>query len=149
MTRSRPFRRARDGSVRVSLEPVERALLADLAEQMQEIAAETEGPMAARLYPAAYPEDDRATAEFAELTTGDLLAQRLRRARRLRETVEAAVLDEEDALSWLGAINDIRLALGVALGIEADGWQEAPPADPRVNVLEYLGYLEGTLLEAL
>lgn len=65
------------------------------------------------------------------------------------------VLSTDQAQAWLGALNDIRLALAVRLGIEQDDdarWGTLPPDDPRATVHEiyaWLGWLQETLVRAL
>jgi hypothetical protein len=64
-------------------------------------------------------------------------------------------LGHDDANAWLGAINDIRLALGVRLKVE-NGSQEhleiLAPDDPLrgvYSVYTWLGWLQESLLSAL
>jgi hypothetical protein len=65
------------------------------------------------------------------------------------------VLSADQAQSWLAALNDIRLALGVRLSIEQDDdelWATLPQNDPRATVHEvysWLGWLQETLVRAL
>jgi len=64
-------------------------------------------------------------------------------------------LDHDSANAWLGAINDIRLALGVRLGVEKKSQEELAllaPDDPLRGVYAvytWLGWLQETLLSAL
>ncbi len=61
-------------------------------------------------------------------------------------------LTEDEAAAWLGALNDLRLALGVRLGITEDFDGDVDPSDPNapaLNVLSYLGWLEENLVDAL
>jgi hypothetical protein len=64
-------------------------------------------------------------------------------------------LDHDNANAWLGAINDIRLALGVRLKVEKRSQEELAllaPDDPLRGVYAvytWLGWLQGTLLESL
>ena len=64
-------------------------------------------------------------------------------------------LDHDNANAWLGAINDIRLALGVRLKVASNSQDELEllaPDDPLRGVYAvytWLGWLQETLLDAL
>lgn len=117
-------------------------------------------PALARLFPDAYPEDDQASAEFRRYTEGDLRSGKRDRIRSVLDTLGAGQggkfdLTEEQALCWLGALNDLRLVLGARFGLTDDGQEpgaDLPPEDPMqilVPAYYYLGYLQENLIEAL
>jgi hypothetical protein len=117
-------------------------------------------PALARLFPNAYPEDDQASSEFRRYTEGDLRSGKRDRIRRTLETLGTGQggkfdLTEEQALCWLGALNDLRLVLGARFGLSDDGQEpgaDLAPEDPMqvlVPAYYYLGYLQESLLEAL
>jgi hypothetical protein len=64
-------------------------------------------------------------------------------------------LDHDNANAWLGAINDIRLALGVRLNVQennAEVLELLAPDDPLrgvYGVYTWLGWLQESLLSAL
>jgi Domain of unknown function (DUF2017) len=64
-------------------------------------------------------------------------------------------LTEPDARAWLRALNDVRLALGVRLGVTDDFDEhsdEIDPDDPRAAyawVYHWLAYLQESLVDAL
>jgi hypothetical protein len=64
-------------------------------------------------------------------------------------------LDHDNANAWLGAINDIRLALGVRLKVESNSNEHLEilaPDDPLRGVYAvytWLGWLQESLLSAL
>jgi hypothetical protein len=64
-------------------------------------------------------------------------------------------LDHDNANAWLGALNDIRLALGVRLKVENNSHEDLEllaPDDPLRGVYAvytWLGWLQETLLSAL
>lgn len=61
-------------------------------------------------------------------------------------------LTEEDANAWLGAVNDIRLALGAMLGIDSDGPDRLPAGHPlagHLDVYQWLTVLQEYLVLAL
>ncbi|QRP47505.1 DUF2017 domain-containing protein [Amycolatopsis sp. FDAARGOS 1241] len=61
-------------------------------------------------------------------------------------------LDFEQADAWLGALNDVRLALGTALDVTEDMPDELPDDDPRaphLGVYHWLTWVQETLIQAL
>lgn len=120
-------------------------------------------PVLDRLFPRGYlePEDVERNAEYQRLVRDDLLEAKLANLDVVTSTLDRGTvslrrwtvdLTEDEAGSWLGALNDLRLALGVRLGITEDFDGDVDPSDPRapaLNVLSYLGWLEENLLDAL
>ena len=117
---ARPFTAARGGGVRVHLHRRTRELLSDLCDQLEHLLT-TEDPSSdpalARLFPAAYTDDPLRELEFERLTAQDLSAGRLESLRRVRDTLDVDVLDEEAARTWLRTMNDLRLVLGDRLEV--------------------------------
>lgn len=162
------FKRA-GGRVRVRLSPQEAAVLRNLPDQLRGVltAEQLPGgqpdPVTARLFPPAYRDagDREREEEYHTLVHDDLLNARLANLDLMagslargsvsmrRWTVD---LSEEEAMAWLGVLNDLRLALGVRLGIEEDfdgRVDESDPSAPAMNLLAYLGWLEELLVETL
>ena len=139
------IRRKRDGFA-VGLEPQERDLLRDAAAALEAaIAADTATP---RLFPAAYRDDDEAAAEYERLVRPSLEAGKLAALRTLRDTAGAARLDDEEAQTWLAALNDLRLDLGTRIDVrEEDGLERMH--DPGYAVYVWLTWLQSELLTAL
>jgi hypothetical protein len=116
-------------------------------------------PILARLLPDAYSEDPGAAAEFRRYTELSLRSGKVAAARSVLAALPAGggrvMLTEADAQVWLRALNDVRLALGVVLGVTDDFEEQVgqmPASDPRaayVGVYEWLGYLQESLVEAL
>ncbi|MCF2532313.1 DUF2017 domain-containing protein [Yinghuangia sp. KLBMP8922] len=118
-------------------------------------------PVLARLLPDAYRDDPEASSEFRRYTENDLRLRKCDNARMVRGDIAAAgteghmVLDEQHAQAWLGALNDLRLALGTNLGVseDIDAYAESlDPDDPRLAMLavyHWLGALQETLVESL
>ncbi len=120
-------------------------------------------PVLERLFPQAYlePEDVERDAEYRRLVREDLLEAKLANLDVVTSTLDRGTvsmrrwtidLTEDEAAAWLGALNDLRLALGVRLGITEDFDGDIDPSDPRapaLNVLSYLGWLEENLVDAL
>ncbi|WP_058044280.1 DUF2017 domain-containing protein [Streptomyces roseifaciens] len=131
-------------------------------------------PALARLFPDAYgdpgaeqdPQERAHAAEFRRYTENDLRDRKREDALAVVRSLdsltvagdEAAVLrlTPEDCRRWLGALNDLRLAIGARLEIAHDDDSEAllrlPDEDPRkpmVMAYLWLGGLQESLVEAL
>jgi hypothetical protein len=114
-------------------------------------------PALERLYPNAYedPEDERS---YRELVGTDLQTEKVRALDTLAATLGGdgpvqTELDAEETQSWLSALTDMRLTLGVRLGITEDLQSEdVDPEDPDAltwSLLHWLGWLQEQLLEAI
>lgn len=134
------------------LPPEERELLRGLPRQLREL-LETDDPSLKRLFPPAYKDDAVLEAEYRHYMADDLVASHRRSIDVMEETIDADVLDEEQLLAWLGALNDLRLVLGTNLDVTEDMYeQEMEPDDPRAPafaVYTYLGWLQEQVVEAL
>ncbi len=116
-------------------------------------------PVLARLLPNGYRDDPEASAEFRRYTEESLRSGKVASA----EAVLASLppdggevrLSEPDCQLWLRALNDVRLALSIRLGItdeDDDLMDDLSVSDPRsayVWVYQWLAYLQDSLLEAL
>jgi hypothetical protein len=116
-------------------------------------------PVLARLLPDGYSDDPEASAEFRRYTEETLRSGKVASA----QTVLASLppgggevqLSEPECQQWLRALNDVRLALSVRLGItdeNADLTEQLAVDDPRsayIWVYQWLAYLQDSLLEAL
>lgn len=130
-------------------------------------------PVLARLFPDAYggpdlvPDDDvrAASAEFRRYTENDLRTRKREDALALVRALDTLAPSGEEAVlrlkpdecrQWLGALNDLRLAIGTRLEVtdEEDGGEllRLPDSDPRkpmVMAYLWLGGLQETLVESL
>lgn len=170
-----------DGRITLRLDEVERVLLLSLCDQVMElvtpepadpdadplaaavgIAAQVSRPQDAvllRLFPDAYADDDDAAGDFRRFTERDLRQVKLAHAEAVRDCLERSggkvVLSSGLAASWLGLLNDVRLALAVRIGIDDDFHEEVvdlPDDDPRmamVGVYDWLTYLQDSLVQIL
>jgi len=162
----RAFEPAGDGEVRAVFEPVEAALLAQLAGQVAGLLEERHGGAAAdlailRLLPDAYPDNAEASAEFRRFTADELSEKKLRNARILIADCTTAAeadapttirLDSASVGAWLRSLTDVRLVLATRLGITEDG-DVAPDDDQEAlmltNVYDWLGFVQDSLVSAL
>ncbi|WP_413809211.1 DUF2017 domain-containing protein [Streptomyces sp. OE57] len=139
-----------------------------------------EDPALARLFPDAYSPPDRelgareekeareASAEFRRFTENDLRARKRDDALTVVRDLGAlgsgssggapGVLElaPEKSGQWLGALNDLRLAIGTRLEVtdEDDGGEllglpDSDPRKPMVMAYFWLGGLQETLIETL
>jgi hypothetical protein len=116
-------------------------------------------PVLDRLLPAAY-DDDQAAQEFRQFSEMGLRRGKTEALKRMIATLptdtDKVVLTADDAQAWLTALNDIRLALSVRLGIESDAdiqrLSALPDDDPEAglyHVYEFLTYVLETLVQAM
>ena len=144
-----------DGRIEMRLGSGEREVLGALLEELGGLLADGAPPDAslARLHPPAVPGDARASAEFDELVRADLDDERQARLALVAATLEAPAIDEGQASSWLGALNDLRLVAGTRLGVTEENEQEpideSDPDAGRLVAFAWLGWLEEQLVDAL
>ena len=116
-------------------------------------------PALARLLPDAYRDDPDAAGEFRRYTEQSLRSAKQEVAQTVLDTLPAdggpVKLSREQAQSWLRALNDVRLTLGVRLGVTEefeDEWRQLDPLDPRATAFEvyaWLGDVQESLVQAL
>lgn len=117
-------------------------------------------PVLARLLPDAYSDDPDASGEFRRYTEQGLRSAKVAAARTVLATLPASGgrvrLPEPEAQAWLRALNDVRLALSVRLGItdeldeqEEEGLAADDPRSAYVWVYQWLALLQESLVEAL
>jgi hypothetical protein len=118
-----------------------------------------EDPVLARLLPDGYRDDPEAAGEFRRYTEPALRSAKHQAAQEMLDTLPDAggriQLTQDQALSWLKALNDVRLALGVRLGVTEDfeeQWARLKPDDPQWTAFEvyaWLGAVQESLVQAL
>jgi len=114
-------------------------------------------PVLARLLPAAYPDDLEASADFRRYTDTDLRRRKRDNATAVRRTLPDGggrlELDRDQADQWLECLNDLRLALGTALGVTEDTdpaeLDDDHPARQALEVYGWLGWLQESLLSCV
>ena len=175
------FHRHGDNAFVAEFSEPEREVLINLVEQIIELLGErtdnhVDDPLAAmvgitthdsppedevllRLLPNAYA-DQVDAAEFRRYTESTLRAKKYAHSMSMRITLKSAIdgiieVDHDGANDWLGAMNDIRLALGVRLKVEQTSHEELElfaPDDPMRGVYavySWLGWLQESLIVAL
>ncbi len=118
-----------------------------------------EDPVLARLLPDGYRDDPEAAQDFRRFTESGLRSAKVECAQTLLESLPVGGgrvrLSSDQAQAWLRSLNDVRLALGVRLGVTDDFDAlsgEAQPDDPRyayIQVYQWLAYVQESLVEAL
>jgi hypothetical protein len=173
------FQRTATGRIVLRVDTVERGLLASVARQVIDLvkpedpppdadplaaqigwvdgeSGPSDDPAVARLLPDAYtdPEDAR---EFRRFTEHDLRKTKVQHADTLLEELERSgekvVVKSPD--SWLGTLNDARIAIGTRIHIAEDNHEELaslPEDDPRAglfHVYDWLTFLQESLVRCL
>jgi hypothetical protein len=116
-------------------------------------------PVLARLLPDAYPDDEDAAGEFRRYTEHGLRSGKVATAQTVLDTLPEAggrvLLTQEQAQSWLRALNDVRIALGVRLEVTEDRdemldrAEQGGPQAAGLWVYDWLSLLQSTLVAAL
>ncbi|HEY2505027.1 MAG TPA: DUF2017 domain-containing protein [Streptosporangiaceae bacterium] len=116
-------------------------------------------PVLARLLPDGYDDDPEASAEFRRYTEETLRSGKVASARTVLASLPPGggevQLSEAECREWLRALNDVRLALSVRLGItdeNEDPTEHMSVDDPRaayIWIYQWLAYLQDSLIEAL
>jgi hypothetical protein len=149
----RRLRRTRAGQYQLRLTRAERDLLRSLPGQVRELIETTDpaDPSVRRLFPPAYREEEKAEADYQSLMHDELLEHHRQALAVMEETIDANRLDEDQVVSWLSALNELRLVLGTNLEV-TEGLEPVGPGDPRAPGLAlygYLSWLQEQVVEAL
>ncbi len=175
------FKRHGNNDYVAQFSPEESEVLVNLVEQIIELLGErtdnhSDDPLAAmvgitshdsppdddvllRLLPNAYA-DQVDASEFRRYTELTLRAKKSAHAMSMRIDLKSSPdgfieVDHDGANAWLGAMNDIRLALGVRLKVQENSYEELEilaPDDPMRGVYavySWLGWLQESLIQAL
>jgi len=148
-------KRSRRGGFDLRIPTAEREILGTIPGMLRSLLVDGDAadPALQRLYPKAFTDDEDASAEFHDITHGELLEQRLAAIDTMERTLQFDHVTEDELLAWLAALNDVRLVLGVRLAVT----EEATPADfagdPETEgafeLYRYLSFLEEYVVEAL
>ncbi len=156
------------GRLVVTLYAPEVEVLRDLAGQLESLfeggVPERGGdPTRDRLFPRAYldPTEDEAETQWQRVVHGDLVREKSATLAALVESLDDGKVKRNETVEitlapevveqWVGALNDVRLALGVVLEVTEDEPVVAPD-DPRAQGFElyhWLTWLQGSLVEVL
>ena len=134
----------------------ERELLVELCQQSRAL-LETEDPSSdpavARLFPAAYQDDPLRNLEYETSLGGAPRSGKLEALDTVERTVNARALSEEEFLTWMGVVNDLRLVLGTRIDVTEESTdKDFPAGGPQhdaYQVYQFLGWLQQEMLFAL
>ena len=173
------FRRSRTGRIILRVDPLEKALLVSLASQLIDFVVplpledssdpvvaivgidsyveRPQDPALIRLFPDAYSDDPEAAGDFRRFTERDLRETKASHARTaascLERSGEKIALSADEALSWMGFLNDARLTLGTRMDITEENHEELaqlPEEDERLGLLQaydWLTFLQDSLVQ--
>jgi hypothetical protein len=150
-----PFFEKKGDRFSVRLGKHERDLLVELARRSRTL-LETEDPSSdpavARLFPAAYRDDPLRNLEYETSLGGAPRSGKLQALDTMERTANARALSEEDFLTWMGVVNDLRLVLGTRIEVTEESTEEDFAAGgPRdaYHVYQFLGWVQQEMLFAL
>ena len=129
----------------------EREVLEGLPSQLQALLTDGD-PSLERLFPPAYADDPEAEADYRRLVGDSLLDAKRAALSELERTAHAERLTEREAESWLGALESLRLVLGVQLDITEESYGAFDPTAPDAPALalyHWLSWLQEELVQAL
>lgn len=153
--------------VTVTFEAAEVTVLRDLSRQITQVlhgGVPDHGSDAVRdrLFPRAYvdPTEDRAERDFQSVVHEDLVRAKSEAVAELLNALDdgrdrrgriEVLLSPPAIEQWVGALNDVRLALGVTLGVteDRDEVDDDDPQAPAFGLYDWLTYLQGTLVGIL
>jgi hypothetical protein len=128
-------------------------------QEAQEAPKTPDDPVLARLLPDGYRDDPDAAEEFRKYTEPSLRSAKQQAALQMLDTLPDAggkiQLTQDQAMAWLKALNDVRLALGVRLDVTEDfeqQWGKLKRDDPQwaaYEVYAWLGAVQESLVQAL
>ncbi|WP_419817820.1 DUF2017 family protein [Glaciibacter flavus] len=150
------------GRVQLTLEPDEARMLADLAEQIEQLVTEAvDDPAFDRLFPPAYRDDAAASAEFERFERAGLAEGKAGAARTVMSGASGGdlaegepvriELDDHEIWAWMTHLTDVRLVLAERLGIDDDdgGFELDDEMATLVPLYDWLGWLQAALVDAL
>jgi len=151
-----PFAGTKDGGVSVRLQANEREAIRGLAAEYRELLtheSQASDSAVARLFPPAYREDPLRNFDYELMAHDGLMAERLAAIDAVEQSAGAEVFTLDQAHTWLGVLNDLRLVLGTRLEITEDNSEDNFEADPAsantFGLYRWLTHLVGGLIEAL
>ena len=173
------FQRTATGRVVLRVDDVERGLLMSVARQVMDLVQPAEAspdqdplaaqlgwvdgdvgisddPAVARLLPDAYDDPDDAR-DFRRFTENDLRQAKMQHAMTVVEEIERSgeKVSVASTNSWLGLLNDARIAVGTRIQISEDNHEELaglPDDDPRsglFHVYDWLTFLQESLVRCM
>jgi Domain of unknown function (DUF2017) len=143
------IKRTRRGDFDIDIPRDERSLLRTVVPQLRELLdGDLDDPALRRLFPTAYADDPERDREYQQLVRDDLADRRRAAVDTMIASIDAKRVDEEQLLSWMSAVNDMRLVLGTRLDVSEESELVPEADDPEAGMMALYGYL-GLLLETM
>lgn len=140
-----------DGRISLEFAEGEAGVVRSLVDQYLEVVGAAAGtdPSHARLFPAAYRDDDAAATEFASLTRAGLVDRKAAHAAQVSLALDEDVvlLDPAEADRWLPLLTDLRLVIADRMGIRTD--EDEVPDTSAGEVYVWLGHLQESIITLL
>ena len=151
-----PVERVRDGYA-INIADGERQLVARLLSELgQLLMGEAGDPRLVRIFPPAYhlADDAEADAEYQRLMREELVASRLTGITTVNQALQApGPVSEETMISFVQAINGLRLVLGTILDVsedqDPDDIDEDDPLAGEYHLYNFLSWLLDWAVRAL
>jgi hypothetical protein len=151
-----PVERVRDGYA-INIGDGERQLVARLLTELSQLLmGEAGDPRLKRIFPPAYhlADDASADAEYQRLMREELVASRLAGITTVNEALRTAdPVSEETMISFVQAINGLRLVLGTILDVsedqDPDAIDEDDPLAGELHLYNFLSWLLDWAVTAL
>ncbi|MGI8677309.1 MAG: DUF2017 family protein [Jatrophihabitans sp.] len=157
--------RRRGGRLQLVLVSREIGLMQSLLDEMTTLfgdadALDASDPVLQRLFPSAYRDDEDAEADYRSMTESGLRNERVERIAACAGELAAYgntsggidLADPDVSKRWIQVLNDIRLALGIRLGVSEDGPPDLDPTDPGTQqwlVYHWLTGVQDSVVTAL
>lgn len=126
--------------------------LPGLVDELRALLLTDDRPELLRLYPTAYPEDERLDAEYSGFAHDQLLASRLAALDVVEEAVGKDRLTAEELGAMAQVLNELRLVIGTRLDVSEGDPRERDPDDPDAGsfrLYRLLAVLVGEIVDSL
>jgi Domain of unknown function (DUF2017) len=150
VTLDRRFTPAGDGTFVTHWTATDRAVIDDLAAELEESLGGGD-PDLARLFPPAYLGDAERSQGYAALAGAELIESRRASLAVLRDAIQRETATEDEMAAMMRAVNDLRLVLGTRLDVSEtdEGPPPGHPDAPAYAVYRHLTHLLAQIIEAL
>ena len=142
--------KAQGEAIAVRLDDTLKTLLRNVTEELRELLLLDEVDEVKRLYPTAYPDDEKLEEGYRELGHDNLLMQRLDGIDKVQSSLDDETISLDIADHWMNTINQCRLVLGTRLdvGEEEPSIQEDDPDAQAKIIYQVLSHMLEQLTQA-
>ncbi len=145
------FRRNGDGTFSITIPAQERQLLVQLVPQMRELIEQNDS-LTWRLFPNPYPEHEKAAEQYQELIGDELRQKHIAALDTVEQTLDEKRLTEDQMVSWMHAVNELRLVIGTRLEVSEETELDDYVGDSERSLFatfSYLGYMLENIVTAI